>query len=294
VGHDQIKEVAAEIIDLNVRQNAYDFLEEALRYADLASEDAGGWKFAIVLGAQGIELLLKARLALEHPLLVQADPDRPAPGPTVGVDAAIKRLAAAGVALAKEDVERLRRARRLRNEFVHYEVHATQRQSEAAFADLLEFAHVFHFEHLGTELHDHLSQDLYEIEAATMAKYQRDFVVYQGSEVIRWFPSEIVDAQFALRVSIGDHLFNRIRRGSPHDLVGERDGPCHDCNALKGQLHAWGCDSERCPNCSGQMLGCDCEWEWHYAEETEHFVEPTREVKHRVVSDPVTDGDGAT
>lgn len=37
---------------------------------------------------------------------------------------------------------------------------------------------------------------------------------------------------------------------------GER---CHDCGALKGHYHHWGCDAERCPACYGQLIGCDCE-----------------------------------
>lgn len=34
---------------------------------------------------------------------------------------------------------------------------------------------------------------------------------------------------------------------------------CHDCNALFGHLHHWGCDAERCPACGGQLISCDCE-----------------------------------
>ena len=34
-------------------------------------------------------------------------------------------------------------------------------------------------------------------------------------------------------------------------------GPvCPDCNAGEGKPHHSGCDTERCPNCGGQMLGC--------------------------------------
>lgn len=36
---------------------------------------------------------------------------------------------------------------------------------------------------------------------------------------------------------------------------GER---CHDCNALSGHYHHWGCDAEICPVCRGQLIGCDC------------------------------------
>jgi hypothetical protein len=38
---------------------------------------------------------------------------------------------------------------------------------------------------------------------------------------------------------------------------------CHDCNILnmKGNLHHFGCDMERCPKCKGQLLSCDCKKE---------------------------------
>lgn len=102
-----------------------------------------------------------------------------------------------------------------------------------------------------------------------MALFRREVVTYQGSEVIRWFPAEIVDAQFALTISVGGRSFDRIRHGSPENVYGERDIPCHDCSVTKGQLHTSGCDSERCPSCLSQLLSCGCDWEWEYAEEIE-------------------------
>jgi len=34
--------------------------------------------------------------------------------------------------------------------------------------------------------------------------------------------------------------------------------PCHDCNAVAGQIHVHGCDMEECPICHGQVFICDC------------------------------------
>ena len=54
----------------------------------------------------------------------------------------------------------------------------------------------------------------------------------------------------------------RIPYGSEPDLDwGAEVGPCHDCAALKGELHATGCDVERCPVCGGQVITCPCKLE---------------------------------
>lgn len=33
---------------------------------------------------------------------------------------------------------------------------------------------------------------------------------------------------------------------------------CHDCGCREGEIHKWGCDMERCPDCGGQLITCDC------------------------------------
>jgi len=37
---------------------------------------------------------------------------------------------------------------------------------------------------------------------------------------------------------------------------GER---CHDCGAVSGNYHHYGCDMEECPSCHGQLISCNCE-----------------------------------
>jgi len=39
---------------------------------------------------------------------------------------------------------------------------------------------------------------------------------------------------------------------------GEEGNRCHDCNIAPDGYHHPGCDMERCPRCSGQLITCGC------------------------------------
>jgi hypothetical protein len=35
---------------------------------------------------------------------------------------------------------------------------------------------------------------------------------------------------------------------------------CHDCSVKEGEIHSYGCDMERCPFCSYQLISCSCSY----------------------------------
>jgi len=63
------------------------------------------------------------------------------------------------------------------------------------------------------------------------------------------------------KLHAGGKAYDRIKVGDPGDFDEGRPQTtrCHDCNALFGHLHHWGCDAERCPACGRQLISCDCE-----------------------------------
>jgi hypothetical protein len=249
--------------ELQIAQRAYQFIDESLRNVERsAREGSHVWVFAIANIAQGIELLLKERLRREHPVFVFADIERNRSN-TVSFSQALLRLERCDVLIPGGDLARIRRARDLRNSLVHYVANVTEEQLRAAYVDLFEFAHVFHLEQLGEELHQNIGADLWAAEATLIEEFHRDFVEYQGATVIRHWPSMIVEAQFWPNFIIDGTEYERIKYGDEGLWSDAPNGPqltnCHDCAALPGQLHAEGCDTEMCPRCKGQLLSCDCE-----------------------------------
>lgn len=245
-------------IRMTLLENAYDFLNESLRSTIRAESEPRAWKFAVFDVAQAIELLLKARLEAEHPVLVYQDVD--SRRNTVSMRQAIERIqSAAKIQLTERERRSLRKAQDWRDRIVHHEFELSPYEVESVYVQLYEFLVRFHDEHTNFGLlHDNVEQELWEQEAEMFEFFRREFVTYRGEEMIKDWPTEIVRSQSEPTIEMYGQEWGRIRYGNEpgHDEVPAR--PCHDCGVTNGELHVLGCDWENCPRCFGQLLGCGC------------------------------------
>ncbi len=243
--------------EMDLRENAYDFVNESLRAAQRADAVARAWKFAIVHIVQAIELLLKERLRQEHAVLVWENVDKQKH--TVSLTLAVSRITGAlGIQLSSRELSAIEKARRWRDLMIHYEFELQVQEAKAIYARLFEFVTAFHTQHLGGELHAHVSAELWAKEAELMDFFREEFVTYNGTEVHKTIPRQIIEAQTIRHYTVEGQRFSRIPYGAEDHWQADWLESCGDCGVRAEQLHLVGCDIEQCPRCRQQALSCGC------------------------------------
>lgn len=243
---------------MSLLENSYDFLNESLRAAVRAETDSHAWKFGVLHLVQAIELLLKARLQAEHPVLIYETVDKRTR--TVSLSLAVQRvIEAARIPLPSRELRTIRKAGRWRDQIVHFEFEMSSYQVEAVYSQLFEFITRFHNDHTDFgELHGKIDRELWSKEAELIEFFRREFVLWNGVEVPRAWPAEVMSEQLETMIELHGKEFTRLRRGADWP---SRDGTaCHDCGIVDGMIHSEGCDMETCPRCFGQLLSCGCAW----------------------------------
>lgn len=247
---------------LSLIENSYNFLNQSLVHYRKAARDVHEWPFALLHITQSIELMLKHVLKGVHPILVFEDVDHPKH--SLSLERALIRLEVVGVTLEEKEKINIRKAANYRNEVVHYEFELNRFECKKIYAQLFEFVHFFHMNHLGKEIHAHIEKHHWAVEARLIEYFRKNFVVYNGVEMHRENPRNIIRAQLRTSVSDGLRTYSRIKYGDaeewPDSDYDYADTPCHDCLVVKGQYHAERCDMERCPKCGGQFFCCPCGW----------------------------------
>jgi HEPN domain-containing protein len=248
---------------LSLIENSYDFLNQSLRHYRKARRNVHEWPFALLHITQSIELMLKHVLRQTHPILIFEDIDHPRR--TVSLEQALKRLeTVARVAVGDKEKVNIQRAADYRNKIVHYEFELNRFDCKNTFAQLFEFVHFFHDKYLKHEIHAHIARDMWPTESRLMMYFKSQFVVYNGIEMSKYNPAEILDAQRETYFERDGQKFYRSKYGEEpgwSDIDPNfADIPCHDCGVVKVQYNAESCDVEQCPRCRHQLLGCACCW----------------------------------
>lgn len=245
-------------LTLSLLDNAYGSLNDSLEQAEMA-DPAGEhrrWKLAIFLLVHALELMLKERLRREHRLLVYSNVDKPRH--TVSMEVALERLQAIGVGIDTTDDRAIRKAIDWRDRIAHYEIELNLEDAKRAFAALFEFAHTFHRVELTGDLHHHIAEDNWTKEAELMEVFRSEFVTYNGAQVARDWPGQMLAAQDTHELEVEGKTYHRINYGSEKAPWGASTAPCHDCAVVDGQFHVPGCDMEQCPRCEEQIISCPC------------------------------------
>lgn len=248
----------SKIKKFSLLDNAYNFILESMVYYRRAKRRSATWPFALLNLIQGIELLLKHVLRNEHSILIYENVDKPKN--TVSMLQALDRLRSiAGFDIDEKEISLLLKASKYRNLIVHYEFKLLSDEFRNIFAQLFEFVHYFHHKHLNIELHHTLPKRLWEVEAELMLVFNRNFIVYNGREVLNTHPAVIMEFQHYDSVSSKGRIYKRIAYGSESINWSADIYSCHDCAVVKGQYHTDRCDVEECPICGVQLLGCGCD-----------------------------------
>jgi ribosomal protein S27E len=156
---------------IGLEYNAFSSLEHGVEHY-LAGTDAD-LKFTVLHVFHAVELLLKARLAQAHPLLILQRPeDDPAKGYTADYNVVLKRLKNLGVQLTADDAKNLEYLRTTRNSIEHYQVQGNRQEIEDYVARAMKLLDGFVERELHIRLRERIRSELYGAMERALYSYE--------------------------------------------------------------------------------------------------------------------------
>jgi len=152
-------------------ENAIDSLEMGLRhYLDRHLKNREKW--AILELYHAVELLCKERLQREHPLLIYRNIDKPINNDslTVGLQEILIRFDNLAVDISQSHRKILIDLQRRRNQIEHHKF-VPDPSHKHVLGEAMKFINYFLTEHLGEDLEDHLSEELFREAKHLLLEY---------------------------------------------------------------------------------------------------------------------------
>lgn len=132
-----------ERLVLNIHESAIDSVRRSLIHANNAQHDHREWKYALLTLVHAVELMLKAGLEKEHPILIYEDVD--SKKKTVGPKRALARLIEISkIQFLTKDQRYIETVVDIRNQVAHHEVDLNVQQIRAQFFHLMVWLNDFH------------------------------------------------------------------------------------------------------------------------------------------------------
>ena len=277
-------------IELDITKNTYDYLEESIKYFEIADEDGlheeafsdyskkVKWKMAYIMLVQSFELLIKVGLKKVSGILIYENLDSPITerSKTVSGVKGIERLCNCKPKLiTMEEKGFLKECIEIRNAYIHSEVMLETTELKPKYCKL--YALFVKVNKLLGGSKDSCYQEIvnkYSKTHGNILHFSKGFVVFRNVEMPEAFKREFlkeIEENYKMGVFVDEKgvKYKRFKYGDSEwgtPIVHEY---CPDCAASTDEYHYVGCDIERCPKCYRQFLSCDCELEVYLEKERE-------------------------